>query len=468
MHTELTTQAKSLNKQIISLAWPVVLQTLVRSFIPILDSFWLGKLGTEELAAITVGSFLSWGIFALGEMIPIGTNSLVAQSTGAKQTETTRYIATLNLFNAVLLGILIALLVFPLLPFLYKLTNLDSHKSFLANLYLLPLLIGLGSIILFETVNSIFRGNGDTKTPFKLLMIVVSMKLLLTPLLIFGLEGNLKLGMSGASLSTVISYGSVFLIGLFLLKKRELITSLRKKFLSFIKDISYNYRVTKETVKIGIPLSLEGLAFSLIYVFVSRFVSDFGTVGLAALGIGHRSEAIPYHIAEGFSVTATIIVGQNIGAGNPDRAEKSAWRVLVFAWIPMAVYGSILFFFPDQISGVFTNDRQVIETARVYNLLAAFAIFFTVSETVFTGAFAGAGNSIPPLLISLPITALRIPLCAILAPVYGMNGIWIAIFSTVVVKGILLALWFKRGNWKKRKFILSRQSQNPFEFIDLK
>lgn len=129
----------------------------------------------------------------------------------------------------------------------------------------------------------------------------------------------------------------------------------------------------------------------------------------------------------------------------------------------MAFYGMILFIFPSEIAGIFTSDPAVIEVAKVYNMIAAFSILFAMSEQIFSGAFAGAGNSVPPLAISLPVTALRIPLAALLAPIYEMNGIWIAIFSTSIAKGVLIAFWFKLGRWKKREFKLGKQIEEPLE-----
>jgi putative MATE family efflux protein len=449
----LLTTSGNLNRQIIRLAWPVFFQNLGRSLaVAILDSYWIGKISSEHLAALAVGTFLSWGAFALGELVPIGTNALVSQAIGAKDEDSARHIGTLNLVNSVIWGLLIASIMIPLLPVLYGFTNLDTPKAILANEYLFPILVLLPALILFESGSAIFRGHGNTKTPFRLLLVVFSLKIVLSPLLIF----TFNFGMRGASIATMVSYGSVFLIELVLLKKRGFITSVQKKFTSIIKDVKYNWKVTKETIKIGLPLSLEGLAFSFIYIFVSRYVADFGTTGLAALGIGHRSEAIPYQVGEAFAVTASIVVGQNIGAGNIERANKGAWRVLYLSWIPMAIYGVVLFFFPAQIAGIFTTDQAVIETAKVYNMIAAFSIFFAMSEQIFSGAFAGAGNSLPPLAIYLPVTAMRIPLAAILAPIYGMNGIWIAIFMTSMAKGILIAIWWSLGRWKKRKFALGK------------
>lgn len=461
----MSSENKSLNKEILTLAWPAAMQTLVRSSVPIIDSYWVGHLGSEQLAAITVGSFLSWGVFAIGEMLPIGTNSLISQAFGAKQHDTSRDIGSMNLIAGLFFGLIVALVIMPLLPFLYNLTNLDAPKAVLANQYLFVILIGFPSLLLFETGNSIFRGIGDTQTPFRLLLVAVLLKVTLTPLLIFGVNGHLQFGMSGASGSTVISYGVTFIIGFYLLKKRNLIVPIRKKFKSILKDLTYNLKIIKQTIKIGIPLSMEGLYFSMIYIFISRFVADFGTVGLAALGIGHRSEAIPYQVGEGFAITATILVGQSIGAKNPARGEKAAWKVFYFACLPMIIYSFVLFFGASQVAGFFTDDKAVIEVAKIYNMIAAFSIFFAVAESVFSGAFAGAGNSLPPLLISIPITAMRIPLCAIFAPIYGMNGIWIAIFSTSILKGLIVTYWFKRGKWKERKFELGKGKN---EFVEQK
>ena len=267
----------------------------------------------------------------------------------------------------------------------------------------------------------------------------------------------------------MISYGTTFLIEFYLLKRNRLIIPIKQKLNDLRNKLRYNFKVTFQSVKIGLPLSLEGLTFSFIYIFVTRYVADFGTTGLAALGIGHRSEAIPYQIGDALGIAASIIVGQNIGAQNVSRAEKGAWRVLFLSWIPIFFCSLILFFFPDKVAGFFTNDRDVIETAKIYNMIAAFSIFFSMGEAIFAGAFAGAGNSLPPLAIYLPLTALRIPLCAIFAPIYGMNGIWIAIFSTSVAKGIMIAFWFKLGRWKKRKFVLANEPrEGPIEVGDVR
>ena len=288
-------------KIIFALAIPAVLQTIVRSLFVIIDAFWVGKLGSKELAAITVATFLVWGILALGEMVAVGTNSLVAQRTGANDIGMAKKISSLNILNTLFFSIFLGLAIIPILPLMYWFMNLQQPEILLANKYLITLLIGLPCITLLSTSSAIFRGYGDTKTPFYMFVFAVVLNIFLAPLFIFGINGFLKFGMTGAAFSTLISFLTAFIISFIILQKRNLIEKLR--------NLKAGWKIFLETIKIGVPVAINGVAFSLIYVFVARFVSDYGTVGFAALGIGHRSESIAFQMCVGFSLAATIMVG---------------------------------------------------------------------------------------------------------------------------------------------------------------
>ena len=160
-------------KIIFALAIPAVLLTIVRSLFVILDAFWVGKLGCKELAAITVATFLVWGILALGEMVAVGTNSLVAQRTGAKDVTMAKKISSLNILNTLFFSIFLGLAIIPILPLMYWFMNLQQPEILLANKYLITLLIGLPCITLLSTSSAIFRGYGDTKTPFYMFVFAV-------------------------------------------------------------------------------------------------------------------------------------------------------------------------------------------------------------------------------------------------------------------------------------------------------
>jgi len=450
---------RSDSRIILALAIPAILQTLIRSSFVIIDAYWVGKLGSIQLAALTVATFLVWGEMALGEMISTGTNSLVAQAVGAGNKELARKISTENITNTFFHSLILGLLVIPLLPLLYLIINLNPEQAELANSYLIPFSIGLPCITLLATVGSIFRGYGDTKTPFYLLLFALCLNMIVTPALIFGINGFLRLELKGAAYATLITYFLAFIIGYIILRKRGLVNSIFK--------YKFNKSIIWETLKIGTPISLNGVAFSLIYVFVARFVSDYGNTGLASMGIGHRCESMAYQMTVGFSLAATILVGHNIGAGNPDRAEKLAWKIFGISSIVVLAYSILLFFFSSQIAGFFTDDINVINYSSAYNKFAAIVLIFSAAEVILSGAFSGAGDTVPPALIGLPMNLLRIPFAAILSPIFGLNGIWAAICVTVVLKGIIVLIWFRRGKWKTKKSKLIKAKPNILELTQV-
>lgn len=446
-------------KLIVGLSFPAVLQTIVRSAFAIVDAYWVGKIGSRELGALTIATFIVWGVLAVAETIPTGTNSLVAQSAGASQSELARKISLVNIVNTFIYSLLTGVIIIPFLPLFYYIINLPSGLSSLVSEYLVIFCLGLPSVTLLGTVASIFRGYGDTKTPFYLLAFAVILNIFLAPVFIFGVNGFLEWGMRGAAVSTILSYFIAFVAGYSVLRRRNLINRLN------------SYRIEKqiftETFKIGLPVSANGLAFSMIYVFVSRFVSDYGTVGFAALGIGHRSESIAYQICVGFSLAATILVGQNIGASKPDRAQILAWKILGVGLIVMCVYSVLLFIFSSQVASIFTNDAGVISAASSYNKFAAAVLIFSAAEVILSGAFSGAGDTLPPVITSLPVNFLRIPLCALLSPLLGLNGIWIAICLSVIIKGIIITIWFGKGKWKNKKSALLKEKVNIIQLTEV-
>lgn len=431
-------------KLIISLAIPAVLQTVVRSLFVIVDAFWVGKIDSLNLAALTIATFVVWGVLALGEVISTATNTLVAQKVGGQDLLSAKTIASQNLVNTIIFSFILGVLLIPLLHPLFRVMNISPQQADLAFKYLMVLLLGLPCIISLLTIASIFRGYGNTKTPFYLLLLAITLNFILAPLLIFGIDGLFYgYGISGAAVSTLISFAFSAIFGYKMLLKRNLISSL------------FSYRINpsliKETFRIGIPTSISGVAFSLIYVLVSKYVADYGTVGFASLGIGHRSESLVFQITVGFSLASTILVGQNIGAGNIKRAEILAWKIFGFSAFIVLIYSIILFIFSKEIAMIFTNDNDVIAAASMYNKISSLVQIFSAAEIILTGAFIGAGDTLPPALVAMPLNFLRIPLSGIFSSYLGLTGIWIAICSTIFFKGILIALLFKTGRWKRKK-----------------
>ena len=214
-----------------------------------------------------------------------------------------------------------------------------------------------------------------------------------------------------------------------------------------------NRNVIRRLTKIGAPIAFSGVMFSASYMILTGIITRFGSPALAALGLGHRIEGLSYFTAVGFSVAASTLVGQNIGAGKLRRAETAAWLVALYVVIYLGVVSLVYYFFARNIIGFFIDDPAVIvEGTRYLKIIAVLEIFLGL-EIVFEGAFSGAGNSLPPMMISVPLTWARIPLALLLAEtlVMGSNGVWWAISVTTGLKGMLLAFWWSRGRWKNRQ-----------------
>ncbi len=442
-------------KIIFNLSFPAVMQTVMRSMFIIIDAYWVGKLGSQPLAALTVATFIVWGVIALGEVIATGTNSLVAQASGAKSLELARNISTENIVNSLVYTFIVGVCTVPALPFLYGVINLSPDIAALADEYLKVFLYGLPAILVLSTVTAIFRGYEDTKTPFKLLFVALTLNFFLAPLFIFGINGYFKWGIAGSAVSTMISFFIESAAGYFILLKRKLIYALHKYKFDFAK--------LKETFRIGFPIALNGVFFSFIYVLISRIVSDYGTVGFAAIGISNRSESLSYQICVGFSLTATILVGQFVGAGDYKKAERLAWKTLLLTINVMVVIAVLLFAFSTPVAEVFSSDYEVIPVASLFNKITSLVLVFSACEVVLSGAFAGAGDSFPPFIIATPLNLARVPFVWLFSHLWGLTGLWAAVCMTVVLKGIIITLWFKKGSWKnKRSKLLDITSSGPF------
>ena len=192
------------------------------------------------------------------------------------------------------------------------------------------------------------------------------------------------------------------------------------------------------------------MLFSFVYVIIGRTASRFGTATLAALGLGFRVESWLYMIGVGFGAAAAAIVGQNLGAQRPDRAERAGWMMLGMCMLPALVVAGVSLFAPRWAAGVFTTDASVVDETARYLRVAALSQLLLSAEVVLEGALGGAGHTVAPMLTSTTLTVSRIPLASWAAR-FGTIGLWWTIAATAAGRGAaMMALWYA-GGWKKAK-----------------
>ncbi len=437
----------SITKSIFYLAGPVVTTMFLETAFSLANIFWVGKLGAVSLAAVISSTILVWIIYSLMGTISVGVTALVSRSIGAKDLEQASSVARQAYLFAILVALILSVLGIFFSHSAFVLMGTEPEVTRLGSRYLRIIFSGAVFLFLIDVFGATFRASGNTKTPMLVTLGSVGLNILLDPFLIFGWGPFPRMETSGAALASIISQClGCGLLGFLIVRGR-----LGFKF-SLLPKLKLHFATIWRILRIGIPASIAWITFSIVYLFLNKIVAHFGTEDIAALGVGNRMESISYLTCFGFSVAASTLVGQNLGAGKPERSSRAVWQT---AWIVALITGvvSIMFFiFPQHITSFFISDPKVVQLGTGYLRILALSQVFMGLEIVFEGAFAGAGNTVPPMVISLSGSLARIPLAYFLAlhTSIGVAGVWWAISLTSVIKGIISTYWFSRGGWKNR------------------
>ncbi len=425
-----------LGRATLELAAPTIASLLLQAAYSIVNIFWVGQLGATALAASNAAAFLVWTLDAVAAICSVGTNTLVARHVGAGEPAQARRLGgdALLLSGVVTTCITVLGLVFNEPVFASMGTAEDVTAlgvSYLAIIYW-----GAFGAFYWVAIEAIFRAHGDTRTPMLLVGSALVINAAIDPLLIYGVGPLDGMGVAGAALATVICRAACVAIGLVLLARRSLIARPGAASLTRIVEIA----------RIGLPIAVSNVGFCLVYMALTRVISRFGTPAVAAVGIGHKSEAVTFFVSYGLAFAAATVVSQNLGADRRDRAVKAAWIACGLGLVVAAAFFVLLVSVPTHIAGVFIDDPKVVDEAATYMRIVAVSELFLVFEVVLEGAFSGAGDTVPPLVVAGPLSVARIPLAWLLAVWldWGAAGIWWAISLSTMAKGALLAVWFGR------------------------
>ena len=432
--------AGELRQTILHVALPAVASSLLMTLFSSVDAFWVGtRIGSAGLAAVSTSLFWIWAIISLAEMIGVGLTSVAARRFGERRAEEAARLAGDGTVFAVALGVVVAIAGWLALPHLLAVMEMPSDVTALATRYLRTYLAGTPLIYGFFAIDASFRASGDTRTPFVLLLTSVAITLVLDPLLMLGIGPFPELGIAGAAIATIATRGAAFVMGLVLATRRHLM-----RFGSV--ELSRVWSICR----VGLPTAITGITFSVIYVLLTRSVTRFGTPALAALGIGHRVESWLFMIGVGFGAATAAIVGQNIGAGQTERASRAAWMATGYCTLMGVVAFALELGFPSQFASLFSGDPAVIAEAAKYLRIASISQLAICTEIVLEGALGGAGETIPPMLSSTALTASRIPLAAWAADRWGSVGIWWVISLTAIGRAVAMAGLWRAGRWRRK------------------
>lgn len=421
---------------------------LMEVVLSLTDFYWVGRLGPTAQDAITTSMVVIWTLYSGIAIISIGVTALVSRSVGAKDLEKARHYIRQALWQGAFLGAAASVAGYVLTPWFLEFMGTSVATTTEAIPYLRIFFLSSLTWFFGDTIFAVFRASGDTKTPMKIGIAVVLINMALDPALIFGVGPIPAMGVTGASAATALAHVLGMVACFWYLVSGTLGYDVPRLFRTRPKLASM-----LQMARIGLPIASQNLAFVVVYWFLISYVHQYGEAAGAAMGIGNRMESMSYLTCHGFSLAAATMVGQNLGAGQPDRAARCAWGAVGLG-IGLTLVFSVLFIaIPGSLASIFTEDSLVREIAIDYLIILGLSQFAMAIEIILEGSFSGAGDTLPPMIVMIPGSAARIPLAYYLAfdLEWGVNGIWWSLTITCILKGLVLAYWFWRGRWKDKK-----------------
>jgi len=417
-----------LKNVILRLSVPVMISNFLQSTYNITDTFWVGRLGSYAIAAVTISFPIVFLIISISMGIGVGGSILIAHAAGkafkTKKEEDKKQInlITTQTFVLLLLALLIVSVIgFILTPEIVLWLRTDTAVFNSAVIYLKTIFVGLALMIPYYVFEAALRAIGNTKTPMKFVFMSVLINIILDPLMIFGIGPFPRMGIFGAALATVISMAVVSFIAIYHLIKN---TYGIKIDFGFIKP---KLKVIKELLKLGIPTSLEMSSISLSVFILTLLVSALGTAALAAFGIVTRLFSLFMIPSLGISVAVSTIVAQNFGAGNIKRAFSSLRESAKVGSLIILFISFSTFIFSRQIINAFTAEADVINLGTLFLRIISPFIILNFGRHIFIGFFRGIKRTDIAMFLSIAHNfVFRLSAAYVLAFVFGLGaiGLW--------------------------------------------
>jgi len=445
-HQDFTTG--NLNRAILLLAIPMVLEMVLESLFAVVDVFWVGRLGADAIATVGLTESLLSLVFAIGLGLSLSTTAMVARRIGEKDPEG----AAVAGVQAIVLGLGVSVLIgLPCAfyaPQLLRLMGASPQVVAVGGGYARIALGGGGAILMLFLNNAIFRGAGDAAIAMRLLWVSNIINLVLDPCLIFGWGPFPKLGVTGAALATFTGRSIGVAYQLYrLMRGSERIRILRKQ-------IRVEVPVLLRLVRVSLTGILQFAIAHTSWIGLVRIVSIFGSAALAGYTIAIRIVVFVILPSWGLSNAAATLVGQNLGANQPQRAETSVWRTGLYNMLFLGTIGIVFIIFAEPIVRVFTHDPAVVQLAASCLRIVSCGNIGYAYAMVMLQAFNGAGDTLTPTIVNFfGFWMFEIPLAYFLAIPMRLQarGAYLSIVAAECAIAAVSVVLFKRGYWKKQK-----------------
>lgn len=443
-------------EKLVKIAIPIMATSFIQIAYNLIDMMWVGKNGSNSVAAVGTAGFYPWLAMAFVMFSKIGGEVKVAQSMGEKNTKEVKSYIKSSIELNVFLSITYTLVLILFNKQLIDIFNLgDLEVITMSRQYLVILAIGMIFYFINPVFTSIFIGLGNSSIPFRINTIGLIANIILDPLLIFGFGPIDALGTNGAGIATItaqIIVTCVF-VGYIIKNKIEYFK------VKYFRNIELEY--FKTLYKLGLPVAIQNALFTLISMAMGVIVASFGPVAVAVQKVGSQIESISWMSVDGFASALSTFTGQNYGAYKFDRINKGSKIGLIGALIWGSITTLVLVFLGDIIFRAFINEPDAIIKGVDYLKILGYSQLFMCIEITITGILKGLGRTYIPSVTSIVLNLARIPMAIVLSKpdILGINGIWWSISISSIFKGIILLSIFVILN-KSKKLYKSNNKNN--------
>jgi len=423
----------SIRRQLLNLALPIMGTSFIQMAYSLTDMAWVGRLGSESVAAVGAAGILVWMTNSISLLTKVGSEVCVGQSIGAQNVSNARKFASHNITLGLIIAFCWALFLFLLAKPIISFFRLEAPIAVSSAVYLRIVATAFPFIFLSASFTGIYNAAGRSKIPFYTNGIGLLLNMILDPLFIYGFH----LGTIGVAIATWLSQAVVCIIFIYRLKHSNPLFG----GFSFLTRLSGKY--VGRIVRVGLPVALLNVFFSIINLILARIASTCGGhIGLMSMTAGGQIEAIAWNTAQGFSTALSAFTAQNFAAGHLNRVITAYHTTLrIMFWL--GTFVMLLFiFFGNAVFSVFVPERAAYEGGGLYLRIDGFSMILMMAEISTQGLFYGIGKTIPPALISITFNTLRIPM-ALFFPALGLGiaGVWWAVSISSMLKGITSLCW---------------------------
>ena len=447
---------------LLRLAAPIIGANMLQVGYQITDTFWVGRLSTQAVAAVAICFPINFLMIAIGGGLPIAGTVLIAQYKGRGDREAMGHVAAQTLVMVLGVAIILSVTGYLLAEPIVRLMGAEAEVIPDAVRFLQITFLGFFFVFGFFVYQSLMRGIGIAYPPMFIVLVTVLLNFALDPLFIFGYGPIPPMGVAGAAMATVCTQALATAIGFGLLLGGR--HDIRIRWSNFRLDLPLIAR----SFQLGLPTSVEQSSRAMGMTMMTVLASHFGTVTVAAYGTGTRVLACVIIPALGLSMAVSALVAQNIGAGRIDRAERTSQIGAALAFTALLIPGLALFIFARPLVSSFIPGagEEAINQCVAFIRTMAFTFGFIGVQQVIAGTLRGAGNTLAAMMLAITTQwVFQFPLAYFLSQrtTLGVTGIWWAVAVANILAAFVAVIWFLRGDWKQRRLIDDIELQRQVE-----